>query len=308
VVSALKLAAAVQARAASTPEQLQAPSPAREVVLEGWRRRNAALDALFYDVRRVDDDEARRIGPRLAAEGAILSVPPSGGPPLNLYTSTETFAAEAPPPRTLVVAGVGSSALGAAAFARNVADAIEAPVAAVVSGYGLSDLLTEALGGFFWFGALNGMRHAFESLDRGTEPAVVETPAGARGLAGLSKDTARVLELLSDPRFEFDLLVGHSKGNLVISEALYALTEAQPERAQRLGETVRIVTVSAVVAMPPAFRKVIDVIGGLDGFGALNSRWSLRPDRVVLGAWHHTNTELPAHLPVARELRRALAL
>jgi hypothetical protein len=28
----------------------------------------------------------------------------------------------------------------------------------------------------------------------------------------------------------------------------------------------------------------------------------------VLGAWHHTNTELPAHLPVARELRRALAL
>ena len=75
-------------------------------------------------------------------------MPPTGAGSLVLCGTVDDFAdAGGSEIRTLVVAGVGSSALGAAAFARNVADACGTPVAAVVSGYGLADLLTEALGG-----------------------------------------------------------------------------------------------------------------------------------------------------------------
>lgn len=66
-----------------------------------------------------------------------------------MFLTPEDFLRHAPSANALAIAGVGSSALGAAAFARNVADGLGEPVAAVVSGYGLADVLTEALGGFF---------------------------------------------------------------------------------------------------------------------------------------------------------------
>ena len=53
------------------------------------------------------------------------------------------------------------------------------PVAAVVSGYGLADLATEALGGFFLFGAANSLRHGFEWLDRLRESVRSPTRAPA---------------------------------------------------------------------------------------------------------------------------------
>jgi hypothetical protein len=183
--SSVSLGAAQLARAASLTEQLDAPSPAREAVLEGVRQRNAFLDFLFYDVKCVDADEAARIGPRWAAEGAILAVPPTG--------------------------------------------------------------------------------------------------AGA-----------------------FDLLAGHSKGNLVVSEALYALSDRDVARARALGASASIVTFSARIAMPSEFRFVIDVMGEWDWFGALNSRSSIPADRHVSQAWHHTNTELPWHLPVTPTLTDVL--
>lgn len=309
--SSVSLGAAQLARAASLPEQVVAPSPLREAALESWRQRNAVLDFLFYDVKCVHPDEAARIGPRWAAEGAILAVPPSGGGSLALYRSVEAFVAGSGRPiSTLVVAGVGSSALGAAAFARNVADAIGAPVAAVVSGYGLADVATEALGGFFWFGALNSLRDAFEWIDRLTRPAVVKEPAvlddASDFLLRRSLDTQTVLALLEHPALSFDLLSGHSKGNLVISEALYALAERHPTRARALGASTAIVTFSARIAMPEQCRTVIDVMGEWDWFGDLNSRPDIPVDRSVKRAWHHTNTELAFHLPVTSTLTAVL--
>lgn len=278
-------------------------------MLEGVRRRNTLLDAMFYDVGVVSQDEAVAISPWLAAEGAILIVPPSGGGPLKLCTSIEDFVASGGGDlRALTVAGVGSSALGSAAFARNVADAAGAPAAAVVSGYGLADIAAEAMGGFFWFGALNGLRHSFEGLDRLTEIGLIRDPSPMVGdmLLRESRDTRTVVALLSDPSLKFDLVTGHSKGNLVIAEALYDLRRQDPDRAEALAEAMRIVTFSARIAMPPVFHDVVDVIGALDWFGDMNSRSDIRPDCVVPGAWHHTNTELSAHLPVTRTLRQVL--
>ena len=224
--------------------------------------------------------------------------------------------------RALAIAGVGSSALGSAAFARNVAEAMKEPVAAVVSGYGLSDVMGEALGGFFWFGALNSLRHSFEGLDRATEMSPVHVPASieatGQGLAHssdvsgealirISRDTLTVASLLSDERLRFAVLTGHSKGNLVLSEALYHLVHLMPARADALAASVHIITVSAVIAMPRHFSRVTDIIGGWDWFGRFNSRLDIKPDYVVQNAWHHTNTELYAHLPVAKTLREVLS-
>ncbi len=76
--------AAQSSRALSLPEQLDAPSPGREALLEGFRQRNALLDYLFYDIGCVTPDEARRVAPHWAAEGAILLVPQTGAGDLKL--------------------------------------------------------------------------------------------------------------------------------------------------------------------------------------------------------------------------------
>jgi hypothetical protein len=309
--TASTLSTAQASRAAVVPVRA-AQSPARTALLEGVRQRNAMLDAVFYDVGKVTHEEAITIAPWLATEGTLLIVPPSGAGPLTLCPTLDDFLkSKGDKVKTLTVAGVGSSALGSAAFARNVADAVGEPVAAVVSGYGLADVMTEALGGFFWFGGLNGLRHSFEIIDRFTE---VDRQA-ERALSHYhvdavlreSRDTRTVQALLKDERFKFDLLIGHSKGNLILSEALYELEDSDPKRIATLAKKMRIVTVSAVIAMPEAFSGIIDIIGEWDWFGRLNSRPDLRPEYLVPHAWHHTNTEMPAHLPVTSTLQKVFA-
>lgn len=303
--------AAQSTRFASLPSQFIAPSPAREVALEGYRQRNAFLDYLFYDLGVLNAEDATRVAPRYAAEGAILLVGPSSDPSLSLWRNSDDFLRDGPRQAgAIAVAGVGSSALGATAFARNVADAIGYPVLAVVSGYGLSDLISEAIGGFFWFGYLNSVRHLLEPFDEFTRPrTATDTGAGdSHGIVTAVRKSLDVRSLVAVLRSEtkFGMLIGHSKGNLVISEALFALREISPATASELAQTTRIVTVSARVAMPSQFENVLDIMGAFDGFGELNSRRSIAIDVRVPSAWHHTNTELPMHLPVTRILREAL--
>jgi hypothetical protein len=300
------------ARIQSAPLAKAPPAAAgREAYLECVRQRNAVLDWLFYDVGVVTRSEAIGLSPWLAAEGAILFVPPTGAGPLEICASVDEFAARfAKRVHTVAVAGVGSSALGAAAFARNVADALDEPVAAVVSGYGLADLAAEALGGFFLFGAANTLRHGFEWLDRLRESGVVADPntsgAGAVKSSPIqrSNDTRTVQALLSHKALDMKMLIGHSKGNLVISEALFEMKAMDLARLRQLAKQTLIVTVSAKIAMPPDFEHIVDIMGQIDGFGALNSRWDLGTELTVPFAWHHTNTELPMHLPVTETLRK----
>lgn len=297
------------ARVLSLPERMQ-HSPLRNLSLESLRRRNTTLDALFYDVKSVTAEEAFYISSCLAAEGAILIVPPTGGAPLKLCDTIDDYllgGGEAID--TLAVAGVGSSALGSAAFARNIADAIEKPVAVVVSGYGLADVMTEALGGYFLFGYLNGFRHKFEQLDEffGRPQFGVAPKLSLEKLAEASLDTQTVGALLAHPHLSFNLILGHSEGNLVISEALYRLAQADAATAEALAARARIITISARIAMPRPFRDVIDVMGEWDWFGEINSRHAIAVDEVVPQAGHHTNTELPNHLPVTDILRKVLA-
>jgi hypothetical protein len=262
------------------------------------------LDAIFYDIGVVTPAEAASVAPWLAREGALLIVPPSGEGSLRICPDIEDFASNGGiRTRILAVAGVGSSALGTAAFARNVADAFDEPVAALVSGYGLADMLTEAAGGWFFFGTLNRMRHMYEGIDELARGNAWELSAmEAMNPARTSLDTRTLCRVLTDRRFRFGLLAGHSKGNLVISEALYALRDEHQD--EELGD-LAIVTISAAIAMPPRYRRIIDVMGEVDWFGAMNSNAAISVEYRPRNAWHHTNTDLNWHLPV-REVMGAL--
>ncbi|WP_112604894.1 hypothetical protein ACK83U_09980 [Rhizobium sp. WW22] len=294
------------ARTLSLPERLQ-HSPLRNLALEGLRQRNLALDALFYDVKVITPEEAFYISDSLAAEGAILIVPPSGLGALTLCETIDEFVLRGGGnARALAVAGIGGSALGAAAFARNVADAIDAPVAVVVSGYGIADAITEAFGGSFFFGHLRGLRPLLESLDDlAGRPKVGAQRDGTA--ARTSLDTRTVQALLADPRLSFRLLTGHSKGNLVLSAALHNLCKQDEARITELARHAKIVTIGARIAMPPVFTDVVDVTGEWDWFGEINSRAFIHADRRVAQAWHHTNTDLGGHLPVTTTLMEILA-
>ncbi|NEI71447.1 hypothetical protein GR212_17855 [Rhizobium lusitanum] len=295
------------ARTLSLPERLQR-SPARNLVLEGLRQRNLALDALFYDVNVITPEEAFYISDSLAAEGAIMIVPPSGCGALTLCETIDEFilrgGADA---RALAVAGIGGSALGAAAFARNVADAVDAPVAVVVSGYGIADVITEAFGGLFFFGHLKGLRPMLERLDDlAGRPKVGAYRDGTA--ARTSLDTRTVQALLADPRLSFRLLAGHSKGNLVLSAALHNLWKQDEARVSELAKNTKIVTIGTRIAMPSVFTDVVDVMGEWDWFGEINSRPFIHADQRIPQAWHHTNTDLGGHLPVTTTLREILAI
>ena len=85
---------------------LESRTPWREAALESFRRRNAILDGVFYDVGKVTREEALGIAPWLAREGAILVVPPTGVGSLVLCGTVDDFAkAGGSGIRTLVVAG-----------------------------------------------------------------------------------------------------------------------------------------------------------------------------------------------------------
>lgn len=299
------------ARSLSFPERLQ-HRPARNAALEPWRLRNTGLDALFYDVKALTAEETFYISDSLASEGLIMIVPPSGDAMLTICDSVAEYKLRGGREvHALAVAGIGGSAIGAAAFARNVADAIGEPVAAVVSGYGLGDIINETIGGSFFFGWLGHMRNDLEVIDdvvgRPHLGAYEDRHKLALKAHPSALDTDTVETLLADPGLSFHLLAGHSRGNRVLSEALYAIKEEDRQRLRALAGGLRIVTFGGRITMPPDCRDVIDVIGELDWFGEINSRPQIDSDIRVPLAGHSTNTDFAGALQVTRILKDIIA-
>lgn len=299
------------ARSLSFPERVRHRTM-RNAALEPWRLRNTGIDALYYDVKALTADETFYISDSIASEGLIMIVPPTGGGMLTLCDSVEEFRLRGGRNvRAMAVAGIGGSAIGAAAFARNVADAIDAPVAAVVSGYGLGDIVNEAIGGAFLFGWLGHIRSNLEVID----DVVGRPKLGAYGKRDEDTDTERktgldtdtVATLLADPSLSFTLIAGHSRGNRVIADALHAIEASDPGRLETLVNTALVVTFGGRIKMPEAFTEVIDVVGELDWFGEMNSRPKIATDIKVPLCGHSTNTDMPTALSVTKILREILS-
>jgi hypothetical protein len=259
---------------------------------------NAFLDYIFYDMSALTEAERNYLYGINAIEGSFLVVSPAKRKDRDAVC-LRPYASDMPLPKVLTAAGVGSSDVGAASFARDVANALGQDVLAVVAGYGTEDLSWEAWGGFYLFGYANAVRRfrrLFNLADRETDTGYIDKGADVVALAAL----------LTREDVTFDYIVGHSKGNLLLSAALYiaatlAGSSGRETLPPRFKNTI-CVTMGAITEMPLGFKDVVDVLGLLDRLGRINSRSTIPADKTGLYG-HHTNPLLPYHMDVEKIIR-----
>jgi hypothetical protein len=243
-------------------------------------------------------------------EGAILVVDAHRAPFVHKYDDVQAFlanptfpadsgapggAATLEPISVVTVTGVGSSALGSVAMAWNVSETLRQPVAAIVPGYGLADIIPQGLGGFFGFGVYEFMRRLTQELMSDLAPQLAKVGRHLSSSAyQAAADSGRPMYRTGSP--ESDILheillqcgaitriYGHSKGSLCIQNAIRDLPA---ERYKNL----HVTTFGAVIQedTPADYNQIL---GSLDSLGQLNS-WGNWPEQWIK-TWHSTNTMLP---------------
>lgn len=231
----------------------------------------------------------RRLLPVAVSQTDLVVSPRREKKKLRYYKQTRQFLDEKGQDiRAIVVAGVGSSAYGTAALARNVADTYGFDVAGIVAGYGGLDLPTEAIGGYFLLGLQEraGLRST----------RIVAPTADVKTLVDI---------LLADPP-QLEYLVGHSKGSLLIDFALDQFVEElkdapDPSHYDPLIDRLDIVTLGAVILPHERFAKnVRQFMGQSDPLGWFNSHLDVLYEEVP-GAGHQLNPN-PTMLPQGKPL------
>jgi hypothetical protein len=296
--------------------------------LRALRLANTALDALFYDTfalsrellwrgeiittdtSRKSADETAVIGPALGRidlgalsnpEGCILVIDSKNAPFVTRFDRVDEFIhwtrSAGSDVRAITVTGVGSSALGSAAFAWNVAMAEGERVAAIVPGCGVADWMSQALGGWFGLGmhewmdtiAHRAVAYVAPSLAR-IGHQILETLPDAGEAFESGNPASDVLHAVLRHIPGITLLAGHSKGALVIENALQGLDAATTRR-------LHVMTFGCPIDESVHVARYTQYLGYFDPIGWLNA-WGNRPER-RLPAHHSTNTAIPLSMPVA---------
>jgi hypothetical protein len=281
---------------------------------------NTALDGMFYDVLTLRaellalDKAMAATGEKLPSriidfsaladpEGSLLLMDATTPPYVHCYTNVEAYlTSRYPETRAVAVAtitGVGSSALGSAALGWAISKALKRPVLAIVPGYGMADVLVQALGGWIGFGLHDylGTKTMAQNAIANLAPA---TATIGRKLSGSVPDaktlhgapvfrygsgSSDVLHALMNGRAEpFRLVVGHSKGALQIGNALRSLDR---DRTRDL----HVLTLGCPIAEDAPGAIYHQYLGLFDALGQLNM-WGHWPDHWP-PTWHSTNPYLP---------------
>jgi hypothetical protein len=306
------------------------------------KARNQTIDAVFYDVGSLTFQEWLALNPLTDKKGKIIVVSPSGatGQTIRHHGSVEEFL-RSDDWRNIVavaVAGVGSSVLGTAALARNVADACHGDVAGVVSGYGVSDVVAEGLGGWYFYGKIDQLRYvmanALDDVSALLSQIFAKGPDIKQALARYfdvplddyippDPDVMSLYSILLQRYFNpqstnLRLLVGHSKGDLLIGDVLnhfsYALRMVDGSNEDKAFQNLAVVTFGAVVDIPNDVileKNQYQFLGTLDVLGRINSRslgGDVAPRQPIPGAWHSLNTRLLGHMDVIDILRNRVKL
>jgi hypothetical protein len=262
-------------------------------------------------------------------EGSIVVVSPSKADrPIRYYADTTAMLKqEKNNIGGVAIAGVGSSIFGTAALARNVADTYGKDIAGIVSGYGATDLMMEALGGWFFYGYTDKYRHVLEIMvEKAAAPVSAPmrdaTEASTDGARDLREswiprqlDTGTLLDILMANPENMDILVGHSKGAMMIDFVLEEFVRQRKGQDHRYYADLHVVTVGAVVGVPRNFKKTSQIIGALDWFGGMNSLPDLLEDanpdtqpKFIPNAWHHLSRTWPFKLCLVDALRKYVPL
>ena len=283
--------------------------------------RNMLFDTVFYDVGGLTPAEHGDLLQRVVGfdEGGMIVVWPSGAErPIEYFKLSHDLVAAHPDLDAVAIAGVGSSPLGTAALARQVADAHGAKVVGIISGYGAADLLSEALGGWVDFGTRNRVRALLEqvrSLDGGERRALATAEAKAHYkilsdyLLVDEPESNTLVNILLRQGAKLRLLVGHSKGALNIQNAAHGFEIDPRADAVSIAE-LRVATFGCGITLPARFTQLDQFVGTYDVLGRLNT-----PARVtrhddfhwIEGRAHNLNERNPFHTPVDDLLTREAA-
>jgi hypothetical protein len=260
---------------------------------------NTSLDAVFYDTPALRGDVD--LGADVDPEGSLLRVDPARAPYITAWKDVVDFLdsqAAAPEPIGVAsITGVGSSALGSAALAWNVAVGLKRPVLAIVPGYGLADVVLQGLGGWFGFG-LHDLLSTKSHVQTALALVAPRTAAIGRNLSASAPGATRVngapvfrtgcgsSDVLHDlmQRLAIDCVVGHSKGALSIGNALRGLPLAKTRG-------LKVVTLGCPIVEDAPGADYHQYLGWFDALGALNA-WGNRPNAWVASD-HGTNVSIP---------------
>jgi hypothetical protein len=313
----------------------EAPRALIEPSLRVLRMGNTALDCVFYDVgvlwtellwrgtAVVTTDEGAAhatkafekldLGALSNPEGSILVVDARLAPFVKRFDDVPSFLRyandEGRDVRAASITGVGSSALGSVAFAWNLSVALGQPVAAIVPGYGVADVIQQSLGGWFGFGLTSWVKKVAQDMLAHMAP---ETARIGRGLMLTAPDHATadtgapvfqrgsgssdVLHSILKQSHHIDHVFGHSKGALSIGNAIHDLPKETTAR-------LHVTTFGCPIQEDAPNATYLQFLGLVDGLGLLNS-WGNRPE-VRPFTQHSTNTATPLGMPVSLLTRLA---
>ncbi|MDD6160006.1 MAG: hypothetical protein PUB51_02605 [Oscillospiraceae bacterium] len=175
----------------------------------------------------------------------------------------------------VAVPGVGSSSTGAAAFAKHIAKIKNQPVAAIVVGYGDGSIYTEGPQGYY-----------------------IGRPSNVAGVYYEEPASQKLVDLYAAGA-QPELLVGHSKGNMDIANALFKMYN---EGHQSWYQGVTFKTFGCGVNVPLGLGCFAQYIGTLDSVGYSNTV-SWRNMTYVYGRYHTTNPFYAAtYMPIQNYL------
>ena len=166
----------------------------------------------------------------------------------------------------------------------------------------MDDVVYEALGGWFFLREVNQLEFLTEQIERAAQTPVPGLLAKIETYdsVGAGPDMATAKSLLRPDRLpRLQWVVGHSKGNLLISGAI---SELLFEGARVNLDAVNVVLFSALTALPLGIGRQYQIIGSLDLLGGINSRLNIA-HKLVIGAMHHLNTQIPFHMNAVEQLR-----
>lgn len=290
---------------------------------------NWTVDALFYNVQCVPPELWDRCTYEKIPEQSIIVLERK---PDRSHPSGRTFRLEEYRPVAidsmnktgicaLVIAGVGSSALGTVTLAADVADAIggHVRVAGIVTGEGRRDLVRQGMEGWFvmrvanqWYQLAEGVLDQLKivvSRSLGLPTRAIDELFGTlleveRNF--VPEESTEIVRLIATAP-DLKLVVAHSKGGLYLSSALYSLLDQHREFAAKVAKELTFVTLGAVIYPPELFcDSVRQFIGELDVFGEMNSRQHIEKT-VIPGVMHYLNACVPFHMNCQKVLRSHFA-